>query len=79
MCNYCNRIIWVDALRREACVNNFPVRVFSPEIILEQKADYYVVAVEDEKKAKEIIDILDHKYKIPQNRIIYQLLKITRY
>lgn len=76
--NYCKELIWIDRSRKLACVDCCAVDIQSTDVIKTIKADYYVVAVEDEKIASEIITELN-VYDISKNKIIYHPIRITRY
>lgn len=77
--NYCKEVIWVDRARTQACVKNQAININSLEILAESEADYYVVAIENAAVAREIIENLKRDYHIEQNRIVYEMIRITRY
>ena len=76
---YCEELFWVDRVRRQACVNNKSVDVHSLDILESKEADYYVIAIEDESVARNIIEMLSTQYKIEISKIVYEIISITRY
>ena len=79
MTEYCREIIWVDAQRTQACVNNATVSVCSLDTLGQTDAEYYVIAIENDEVAKNVIDDLKDKWNINGKKIIYEKIPITRY
>lgn len=77
--NYCKKIIWIDKNKTQACVNGQSVDLQPLESLFEAEIDYYIIAVENEKTAQEIIRTLIMCYNIEADRIVYQMIRITRY
>lgn len=76
---YCKELLWVDRVRRQACVHNKSIDVYSLDIMESMEADYYVIAIEDESLAQEMIEVLRRQYEIETNKIVYEKIPITRY
>lgn len=58
---YCKEVVWVDKERTQACVENQTIRICSPDVLDQVEVDYYVVAVENEVVAREIIEDLKNR------------------
>lgn len=76
---YYSELVWIDKVRKQACINNKAINVQSPDILEKVDADYYIVAIEDECIAKEVIKMLECKYYVESNKIIYCMIPVTRY
>ncbi len=77
---YCKEVIWVDKERTQACVENRTIKINSLDILEQTEVDYYVVAVENKDVVREIIEDLKNRGGgIRQNKIIYEMIRITRF
>lgn len=76
---YYSELVWVDKVRRQACINNKAINVQAPDILEKVDADYYIVAIEDECMAKEAVEVLECEYHVESDKIIHCMTPITRY
>lgn len=73
---YCREIIWVDAQRTQAYINNAAVSVCSLDTLGQTDAEYYVVAIENDEVAKNVICDLKCKWNIDRKKIIYEKYRL---
>lgn len=78
-CHYCREIIWVDKVRRMACVNNKSIQVSYGRVLESEEVDYYVIAVENEETARIIGNELKNRWNVDENKIVWECRMITRY
>ncbi len=75
--NCYRELTWVDQVRRQACVDNQAIEVDPPDILAEIEADFYIIAIGDEKTAQQVVHMLHNSYAIGFDKIIHKIIKVT--